>query len=152
MLAALAYCSAPPPDTLRTGPAHFVLIGGLRMTQALHLSVTALLAPLLAVFTGRRWRRAGCQPHLQAALGTLGLLPAEQLARPGDACRVALHGVPVRQQAHQAQRQGAVLELGQIGRRRYGRRSCKSGHDSSSEWVDGVVGSPAGSALGRSAS
>jgi len=48
-LAALVYRSAPPPDTLRAGLALFVLIGGLWMTQALHLSVTALLVPLLAV-------------------------------------------------------------------------------------------------------
>ena len=51
-LAALVYGSAPPPDTLRTGLSLFVLIGGLWMTQALHLSVTALLVPLLAVLTG----------------------------------------------------------------------------------------------------
>lgn len=51
-LAALVYLSAPPPDALRTGLALFVLIGGLWMTQALHLSVTALLVPLLAVLTG----------------------------------------------------------------------------------------------------
>jgi di/tricarboxylate transporter len=52
VLAALVYGSAPPPDTLRTGLALFVLIGGLWMTQALHLSVTALLVPLLAALTG----------------------------------------------------------------------------------------------------
>jgi sodium-dependent dicarboxylate transporter 2/3/5 len=51
-LAALAYGIAPPPENLRTGLALFVLIGGLWMTQALHLSVTALLVPLLAVLTG----------------------------------------------------------------------------------------------------
>jgi solute carrier family 13 (sodium-dependent dicarboxylate transporter), member 2/3/5 len=51
-LAALVYGSAPPPDALRTGLALFVLIGGLWMTQALHLSVTALLVPLLAVLAG----------------------------------------------------------------------------------------------------
>jgi sodium-dependent dicarboxylate transporter 2/3/5 len=51
-LAALVYASAPPPDALRTGLALFVLIGGLWMTQALHLSVTALLVPLLAVLAG----------------------------------------------------------------------------------------------------
>jgi hypothetical protein len=52
LLAALVHCSAPPPDGLRTGLALFVLIGGLWMTQALHLSVTALLVPLLAVLAG----------------------------------------------------------------------------------------------------
>lgn len=52
LLAALVYWSAPPPDALRTGLALFVLVGGLWMTQALHLSITALLVPLLAVLTG----------------------------------------------------------------------------------------------------
>lgn len=52
LLAALAYRSAPPPVALGTGLALFVLVGGLWMTQALHLSVTALLVPLLAVLTG----------------------------------------------------------------------------------------------------
>ncbi|KWT82842.1 MULTISPECIES: DASS family sodium-coupled anion symporter [unclassified Variovorax] len=52
LLAALVYRSAPPPEALRTGLALFVLVGGLWMTQALHLSVTALLVPLLAVLTG----------------------------------------------------------------------------------------------------
>lgn len=51
-LAALAYASAPPPDALRAGLAIFVLVGGLWMTQALHLSVTALMVPLLAVLAG----------------------------------------------------------------------------------------------------
>lgn len=51
-LAALVYQSAPPPDNLRAGLALFVLIGGLWMTQALHLSVTALLVPLLASLAG----------------------------------------------------------------------------------------------------
>lgn len=52
LLAALAYRSAPPPEALGTGLALFVLVGGLWMTQALHLSVTALLVPLLATLTG----------------------------------------------------------------------------------------------------
>ncbi|MBL8353067.1 MAG: DASS family sodium-coupled anion symporter [Burkholderiaceae bacterium] len=51
-LAALVYGSAPTPDALRAGLALFVLIGALWMTQALHLSVTALLVPLLAVLSG----------------------------------------------------------------------------------------------------
>ena len=58
-LAALVYAGAPPPDPLRTGLALFALIGSLWMTQALHLSVTALLVPLLAVLTGLMdWRSA----------------------------------------------------------------------------------------------
>jgi sodium-dependent dicarboxylate transporter 2/3/5 len=51
-LALLVYRSAPPPDALCAGLAPFVLIGGLWMKQVLHLSVTALLVPLLAVLTG----------------------------------------------------------------------------------------------------
>ena len=51
-LAALVYVAAPPSEGLRTGLALFALIGSLWMTQALHLSVTALLVPLLAVLTG----------------------------------------------------------------------------------------------------
>lgn len=51
-LAALVYASAPQPEALRLGLALFVLIGGLWMTQALHLSVTALLVPLLATLSG----------------------------------------------------------------------------------------------------
>jgi sodium-dependent dicarboxylate transporter 2/3/5 len=52
VLAALVYAVTPPPDAMRAGLALFVLIGGLWMTQALHLSVTALLVPLLAVLAG----------------------------------------------------------------------------------------------------
>lgn len=51
-LAALVHRLAPPPDALRLGLALFVLVGGLWMTQALHLTVTALLVPLLAVLSG----------------------------------------------------------------------------------------------------
>jgi sodium-dependent dicarboxylate transporter 2/3/5 len=51
-LAGLVYGSAPQPEALRLGLALFVLIGGLWMTQAIHLSVTALLVPLLATLTG----------------------------------------------------------------------------------------------------
>jgi sodium-dependent dicarboxylate transporter 2/3/5 len=51
-LAGLVYAYTPWPDGLRAGLALFVLIGCLWMTQALHLSVTALLVPLLAVLSG----------------------------------------------------------------------------------------------------
>ena len=51
-LTGLVYANTPGPDALRAGLAMFVLIGGLWMTQALHLSVTALLVPLLAVLSG----------------------------------------------------------------------------------------------------
>ena len=43
---------APPPDALRAGLALLVLVGGLWMTQALHITVTALLVPVLAVLAG----------------------------------------------------------------------------------------------------
>lgn len=53
VLAALAvHAMAPPPDALRAGLALFTLIGGLWLTQALHLSVTALLVPVLAIGAG----------------------------------------------------------------------------------------------------
>lgn len=51
-LAGLVYAQTPSPDALRAGLALFVLIGSLWMTQALHLSATALLVPLLAVLSG----------------------------------------------------------------------------------------------------
>jgi len=61
-VAALVHAVAPPPDALRTGLAIFVLIGGLWLTQALHLSVTALLVPLLAVMTGLMDLRSALAP------------------------------------------------------------------------------------------
>jgi sodium-dependent dicarboxylate transporter 2/3/5 len=51
-LAAAVHQAVPGPDALRAGLALFTLIGALWMTQALHLSVTALLVPLLAVAAG----------------------------------------------------------------------------------------------------
>jgi sodium-dependent dicarboxylate transporter 2/3/5 len=51
-LAAAVHALTPAPDAVRAGLALFVLIGGLWMTQALHLSVTALLVPLVAVLAG----------------------------------------------------------------------------------------------------
>ena len=81
-LAALVYGSAPPPDALRTGLALFVLIGGLWMTQALHLSVTALLVPLLAVLTGLMDLRTGlasfAHPIIFLFLGGFALAAALQ--------------------------------------------------------------------------
>lgn len=50
--AALVHGSVSGPEALRAGLALFTLIGGLWMTQALHLSVTALLVPLLATGAG----------------------------------------------------------------------------------------------------
>ncbi|MDP2093870.1 MAG: DASS family sodium-coupled anion symporter [Hydrogenophaga sp.] len=51
-LAAAVYQSVAGADALRAGLTLFTLIGALWMTQALHLSVTALLVPLLAVAAG----------------------------------------------------------------------------------------------------
>lgn len=51
-LAGLAYALAPSQEPLRNGLTLFVLIGSLWMTQALHLTVTALLVPLLASLAG----------------------------------------------------------------------------------------------------
>ncbi len=52
LLAAATYALVPGPDDLRVGLALFVLVGALWMTQALHLCVSALLVPVLAVLTG----------------------------------------------------------------------------------------------------
>lgn len=52
ILAALVYTLSSSPEPLRAGLAIFVLVGGLWMTQAIHLSATALLVPLLAVLLG----------------------------------------------------------------------------------------------------
>jgi solute carrier family 13 (sodium-dependent dicarboxylate transporter), member 2/3/5 len=49
---ALAYVWAPGPEPLRAGVAIFILVGALWVSQALHLSVTALIVPLLAVGAG----------------------------------------------------------------------------------------------------
>ena len=50
--ATLVFFMTPPPDELRWGLFIFVLAGALWMTQAIHLSVTALLIPALAALTG----------------------------------------------------------------------------------------------------
>lgn len=49
---AVAWAGAPPAEPLRTGLTLFALIGSLWMTQALHVSATALLVPLLCVLAG----------------------------------------------------------------------------------------------------
>lgn len=51
-LAAAVHQAVAGAEALRAGLALFTLIGALWMTQALHLSVTALLVPLLAVAAG----------------------------------------------------------------------------------------------------
>jgi len=91
-LAVLVYRSAPPPDALRAGLALFVLIGSLWMTQALHLSVTALLVPLLAVLTGLMDLRTAlasfAHPIIFLFLGGFALAAA--LQRQGLDQRLAL--------------------------------------------------------------
>lgn len=67
-LAALVYATAPGPENLRTGLALFALIGALWMTQALHLSVTALLVPLLAVLGGLSDVRSALAPFAHPIL------------------------------------------------------------------------------------
>lgn len=52
LAAGLVHALAPPPDALRAGLALLVLVGGLWVTQALHITVTALLVPVLAVLAG----------------------------------------------------------------------------------------------------
>jgi sodium-dependent dicarboxylate transporter 2/3/5 len=73
---------APGPDSLRAGLALFALIGGLWMTQALHLSVTALLVPLLAAGAGlmdlRTALSAFAHPIIFLFLGGFALAAALQ--------------------------------------------------------------------------
>lgn len=85
-LAAIAAWSVPAQGQLREGIALFVIIGGLWMTQALPLAVTALAVPLLAVLAGIMPVRQALAPFahpviflflggfaLGAALSRLGL-------------------------------------------------------------------------------
>ena len=81
-LAGLVYVSAPANDDLRSGLALFVLIGSLWMTQALHLSVTALLVPVLATGAGLMDMRAAlsafAHPIIFLFLGGFALAAALQ--------------------------------------------------------------------------
>ncbi len=85
LLAGLVHGWAPEPGPLRVGLALFVFIGGLWISQALHLSVTALLVPLLAVlagvFTVREALASFAQPVIFLFLGGFALAAA--LARHG---------------------------------------------------------------------
>ncbi len=76
---------APETGQLRAGLGLFALIGSLWMTQALHLSFTALLVPLLAVLAGvltvREALAAFAQPVIFLFLGGFALAAA--LARHG---------------------------------------------------------------------
>lgn len=51
-MAGLVWVAMPAPEATRAGLALFVLIGSLWVTQALHLAVTALAVPLVAVLAG----------------------------------------------------------------------------------------------------
>ena len=81
-LAALVWQLVPGANALRSGLALFVLIAGLWMTQALHLSVTALLVPLLAVLAGLLDVRAAlasfAHPVIFVFLGGFALAAALQ--------------------------------------------------------------------------
>lgn len=81
-MAAAVHGIAPPPDALRSGLALFVLIGGLWMTQALHLSITALLVPVLAALAGLMDLRTAlasfAHPVIFLFLGSFALAAALQ--------------------------------------------------------------------------
>jgi len=74
--------SVPPPDGLRAGLAIFTLVGSLWMTQAVHVSITALLVPLLAVLAGlmdlRTALAAFAHPVIFLFLGGFALAAALQ--------------------------------------------------------------------------
>lgn len=78
---------APPADPTRLaiGLAIFVLVGGLWMSQALHLSITALLVPVLASVVGlmgpREALAAFAQPVIFLFMGGFAL--AATLSRQG---------------------------------------------------------------------
>lgn len=80
--AAAVHALAPPPDALRTGLALFVLVGGLWMTQALHVTITALGVPVLATLTGVLDLRAALAPFAHPViflfLGSFALAAALQ--------------------------------------------------------------------------
>jgi solute carrier family 13 (sodium-dependent dicarboxylate transporter), member 2/3/5 len=79
-LGAGAAALAPDEAPLRAGLGLFALIGSLWMTQALHLSFTALLVPLLAVLAGvltvRDALAAFAQPVIFLFLGGFALAAA----------------------------------------------------------------------------
>jgi sodium-dependent dicarboxylate transporter 2/3/5 len=60
--AAVVWFLTPEPMTLKHGMAVFVLIGLLWVTQAISITVTALLVPLLAVITGLMQPREALVP------------------------------------------------------------------------------------------
>jgi solute carrier family 13 (sodium-dependent dicarboxylate transporter), member 2/3/5 len=85
VFAAAVVAAAPDTGSLRIGLGLLAFIGSLWMTQALHLSFTALLVPLLAVLGGvltvREALAAFAQPVIFLFLGGFALAAA--LARHG---------------------------------------------------------------------
>jgi sodium-dependent dicarboxylate transporter 2/3/5 len=84
-LGAGVWALAPEPGSLRAGLALFALIGSLWMTQAINLTITALLVPLLAVLAGLLDTRAAlaafANPIIFLFLG--GFVLATALQRHG---------------------------------------------------------------------
>lgn len=80
--ALLVYAFTPATEAQRAGLALFTLIGGLWLTQALHLTVTALLVPLLAIAGGVLEPRAAlgafAHPVIFVFLGGFALAAALQ--------------------------------------------------------------------------
>jgi len=85
---------APDSGPLRAGLGLFALIGSLWMTQALHLSFTALLVPLLAVLAGvltvREALAAFAQPVIFLFLGGFALAAALSRHRLDHALALAM--------------------------------------------------------------
>lgn len=84
-LAAVAWTLAPEAPTLRAGLTLFVFIGSLWVSQALHLTVTALLVPLLAAAAGLLPMRDALAPfaHPVIFLFLGGFALATALSRHG---------------------------------------------------------------------
>ena len=80
LLALLTFLLAPGTGQVNTGLALFAFIGALWISQALHLSLTALLVPLLAVLAGvlsvRDALAAFAQPVIFLFLGGFALAAA----------------------------------------------------------------------------
>lgn len=110
-LAAAVLVSGPPDDALRSALAVFVLVGGLWMTQALPLPVTALLVPVLAVAAGLADPRAALAPfaHPIVFLFLGGFALAAALQRQG--LDRALAGVVLRAAGGRRGRAAVLLSL-----------------------------------------
>ena len=110
-LAAAVLVSGPPDDALRSALAVFVLVGGLWMTQALPLPVTALLVPVLAVAAGLADPRAALAPfaHPIVFLFLGGFALAAALQRQG--LDRALAGVVLRAAGGRRERAAVLLSL-----------------------------------------